>query len=262
MDHFARLHVDHHTRALDSTLASVVLSVDATGIPTDGRVIYVRLQYLFDGEWKFVDYTYTALDIVPEVLTPIPGATLSGSDVTFTWDTHGGLFDDWTLYVGSNFGASDLLNSGSLGAGVTSVDVNGLPTDGRTLYVRLRYLSNAVWSSIDYVYTAADLAPELVTPSPGSVLSGSSATFTWTSHGSPVQTWVLEVGSSPGLSNPNRKIFEARKRETAALGAGEKLVLGHPLAATIGDSARCMQNLEKVLFTGPKTSDTVTFICD
>ena len=35
-------------------------------------------------------------------------------------------------------------------------------------------------------------------------------------------------------SNPNRKIFEARKRETAALGTGEKLVLGHPLAATIG----------------------------
>ena len=68
--------------------------------------------------------------------------------------------------------------------------------------------------------------------------------------------------SKIGLINPNRKIFEARKRETAALGAGEKLVLGHPLAATIGDSARCMQNLEKVLFTGPKTSDTVTFICD
>ena len=40
-------------------------------------------------------------------------------------------------------------------------------------------------------------------------------------------------------------------------------MLGHPLAATIGDSAqRGMQNLEKVLFTGPKTSDTVTFICD
>ena len=39
-------------------------------------------------------------------------------------------------------------------------------------------------------------------------------------------------------------------------------MLGHPLAATIGDSARCMQNLEKVLFTGPKISDTVTFICD
>ena len=55
-----------------------------------------------------------------------------------------------------------------------------------------------------------------------------------------------------GILSPNRKIFEARKRETAALGAGEKLVLGHPLAATIGDSARCMQNLEKVLIHGAK----------
>ena len=73
---------------------------------------------------------------------------------------------------------------------------------------------------------------------------------------------VEEVLRSKASLSPNRKIFEARKRETAALGAGEKLVLGHPLAATIGDSARCMQNLEKVLFTGPKTSDTVTFICD
>ena len=63
--------------------------------------------------------------------------------------------------------------------------------------------------------------------------------------------WARPQTQTP---NPNRKIFEARKRETAALGAGEKLVLGHPLAATIGDSARCMQNLEKVLFTGPKTS--------
>ena len=72
----------------------------------------------------------------------------------------------------------------------------------------------------------------------------------------------LRLYSPDEAINPNRKIFEARKRETAALGAGEKLVLGHPLAATIGDSARCMQNLEKVLFTGPKTSDTVTFICD
>ena len=71
-----------------------------------------------------------------------------------------------------------------------------------------------------------------------------------------------DFATTNAITNPNRKIFEARKRETAALGAGEKLVLGHPLAATIGDSARCMQNLEKVLFTGPKTSDTVTFICD
>ncbi len=80
-------------------------------------------------------------------------------------------------------------------------------------------------------------------------------------HG-PILVRKFRAGWGQTRMNPSRKIFEARKRETAALGAGEKLVLGHPLAATVGDSARCMQNLEKVLFTGPKTSDTVTFICD
>ena len=83
----------------------------------------------------------------------------------------------------------------------------------------------------------------------------------WADHTVPDVQGHLRVHANI-LINPNRKIFEARKRETASLGAGEKLVLGHPLAATIGDSARCMQSLEKVLFTGPKTSDTVTFICD
>ena len=60
--------------------------------------------------------------------------------------------------------------------------------------------------------------------------------------------------------NPNR----SSKHENAKQPhwAQAKARAGHPLAATIGDSARCMQNLEKVLFTGPKTSDTVTFICD
>ena len=93
------------------------------------------------------------------------------------------------------------------------------------------------------------------------VRSGSPAAHTDLMGASAIKCWQNDTKTLQCI-NPNRKIFEARKRETAALGTGEKLVLGHPLAATIGDSARCMQNLEKVLFTGPKTSDTVTFICD
>ena len=77
-------------------------------------------------------------------------------------------------------------------------------------------------------------------------------------HGSAANSKALELAGitratadpEGGHINPNRKIFEARKRETAALGAGEKLVLGHPLAATIGDSARCMQEPELVWWTG------------
>ena len=106
------------------------------------------------------------------------------------------------------------------------------------------WLKNGTWGPAAFVVTVVFLLP-------------TSALFLW--H--PLRMDALYYPSLRPI-NPNRKIFEARKRETAALGAGEKLVLGHPLAATIGDSARCMQNLEKVLFTGPKTSDTVTFICD
>jgi len=40
-------------------------------------------------------------------------------------------------------------------SGVLSADVSGLPTDGRAIYVRLRYLANGAWESLDYQYTAA-----------------------------------------------------------------------------------------------------------
>ena len=40
------------------------------------------------------------------------------------------------------------------------------------------------------------------------------------------------------------------------MGVGAKRAIG------LYRSCAPRQNLEKVLFTGPKTSDTVTFICD
>ena len=183
------------------TLTSAVLTVDVTGLPTDGRTIYARLQYFFDGNWKFVDASYVTADIVPTLTTPTPGSTLSGSDVTFAWDTNGSLVDDWVLYVGSSPGSSDVFNSGPLGPDRSSIDVTDIPTNGAPIYVRLRYAFRFAWSSIDYVYTASDLAPEILSPVPGSVLSGASVPFSWTSHGAAVTAWILEIGSVPGSSN-------------------------------------------------------------
>ena len=54
-----------------------------------------------------------------------------------------------------------------------------------------------------------------------------------------------------GTISPNRKTFEARKRDTAALGARSSSCCRPPLR----DSARCC----RTLFTA---SDTVTFICE
>ena len=182
------------------TLAGDVLSVEASGLPTDGRTVYARLGYLFHGEWLHVDVSYTAATIVPTLTTPSPGSTLPGPDATFDWDANGGLIDDWMLFVGSGPGLSDLFNSGSLGASASSASATGLPTDGSTLHVRLRYAYRNVWRFVDYTYVAADLAPEMASPAPGSVFTGSSVTFTWSSNGTPVQNWILEVGPSPGSS--------------------------------------------------------------
>jgi len=48
-----------------------------------------------------------------------------------------------------------LFYSGYLVRGVLSADVSGLPTDEPAIYVRLRYLANGAWKSLDYQYTAA-----------------------------------------------------------------------------------------------------------
>ena len=95
----------------------------------------------------------------PAVTTPVPGSVLSGSSETFAWSTNGVAVNRWQILVGSSLGGSDILvrafNSSEL-----SFNVTGLPTDGRTIYFRLRgRLSGGTIVSADYQYTAANLSP-------------------------------------------------------------------------------------------------------
>ena len=73
--------------------------------------------------------------------------------------------------------------------------------DSSTIYVRLRYVVNSVWRQTDYEYIAADLSPSLVTPTPGTVLTGANATFSWTDGGAAITRWILYVGTGLGSSN-------------------------------------------------------------
>jgi hypothetical protein len=86
-----------------------------------------------------------------ELTRPAPGATLSGSTETFGWTSGSGL--RYGLQIGSRPGTGDLYERDEglrLWARVT-----GLPTDGRTVYVRLWTLVGAEWVFDDYAYTAA-----------------------------------------------------------------------------------------------------------
>ena len=92
---------------------------------------------------------------MPELVVPTPGTVLPGADVTFGWTSNGAPVTRWILDVGTSTGLSNLYYSGSLLSGVVSRTVTGLPTDGSTIYVRLRYLLSGAWRSQIFEYTAA-----------------------------------------------------------------------------------------------------------
>jgi hypothetical protein len=178
--------------------AGSALTALATGLPVDGRPLYVRLNWLV-GTWRSADYTYTAApsSATAQMLAPAPMSTLRASRVPFQW-TGGRGISEYYLWVGTTAGGSDLFNQDQgTNLGTT---VAGLPVDGRTVYVRLWSLFGPAWLSRDYTYTATTSAParaQLMSPAPGSTLSASTVPFQWTG-GTGVSQYYLWVGTTDG----------------------------------------------------------------
>ncbi len=153
------------------------------------------------GNWLNNQYTYTAYSAggaTGQITTPTPGSTLTGSTVVFNWTAGSGSTAYW-LDAGSTPGGNQYFQSGNLG-NVLTVTVNGLPTDGSTVYVTLYSLVGGNWVANAYTYTAFSSTGALgvmQTPTPGSTLSGNSATFTW-SAGSGATAYWMDIGSSAG----------------------------------------------------------------
>jgi hypothetical protein len=183
-----------------ASLAGSTRSFALTGLPTDGSAVHVRLWYV-TGSWYYKDYDFKAADIggYPELTTPQPGSVLPGADVTFGWKANGSIVSQWLVHIGSKPGGYDLYQGAGIPGATTSLLVTGLPTDGTPIYVRLWYV-NGAWHYLDYQFTAADIGgkPALVSPTPGSVLPGGDATFSWLPNGSHVSNWLLYIGSTAG----------------------------------------------------------------
>src|SRR4029077_14438780 len=127
------------------------------------------------------------------ITSPTPGTTLSSSTMTFAWTSGAGVSQYW-LHIGNTFAGNDLYNQ-SQGTNL-SVAVGGLPTDGRTLYVRLWSLIGGAWQFNDYTYMAVTVAKAVITsPTPGTTLSSSTMTFAWTS-GAGVSQYCLHIGNT------------------------------------------------------------------
>jgi len=129
-------------------------SVVLNGLPLNGETIYARVFTDYNGTHLYKDYTFTAAK--QALLTsPLQGATLSGTTVTFKWSAATGGVSGYFLHLGtSGPGSLNLLNSAEYPTSTTSVTVNNLPVNGGTIYARVFTDYNGVHVYEDYTFTA------------------------------------------------------------------------------------------------------------
>ncbi len=135
-----------------AAVSTTGLTATVSGLPTDGRTLYVTL-YGYAGRWTVQDTAqYTAANFaMAQIASPPKGSTLPGSAVTFTWSAEGGA-TSYQLWVGSTPGGHDIAASTTSNL---SVNIAGIPTDGRAIYVSL-YGYASTWTLQDTAqYTAA-----------------------------------------------------------------------------------------------------------
>jgi hypothetical protein len=134
------------------------------------------------------------------ITSPTPGSQLPSSSVTFTWSAGGGLSGYWldlgTAPNGAN--AKNLYSSGPTSA--TTVTVNGLPTNGETIYATLYSDSNGTWLPPIAVITYYASGPAVLTsPSPTSEITAST-TFNWT-PGTGISKYWFNLGTGDAGAN-------------------------------------------------------------
>jgi hypothetical protein len=88
---------------------------------------------------------------VAQMVSPVPGTTLPGNDVTFTWSN---VNADYFLDIESVPGAHDIFYA--LVSKQNFVHLLNLPTNGQTIYVTLWTQIHGQWQTpLQYTYTAA-----------------------------------------------------------------------------------------------------------
>jgi len=177
-----------------------------SGLPEDGVTVYATLYSFLGGSWIPAQYTFTETGTpAPAVLMSPNAGTALGTTTTFKWSPGTGVTAYWFNlgYLPSGEPAKDIYNSGPITS--TSVTVPGLVEYGVTVYATLYSYIDGVWLPAQYTFTetGTPVPATLTSPSPGSTLPGSDATFTWTQGGGVGAYW-LNLGtdtSNAGAKN-------------------------------------------------------------
>jgi hypothetical protein len=207
---------------------TTALTTGVISVPTNGVTLYARLYSFINGVAQYNDYTYTesGTPIAAVLTSPTPGSTLSGTSATFSWTAGGGM-TKYEFRLGSTgVGSKDLYNAADkTTTALSSPLITGIPAYGATIYARIySFTSTGASQYKDYTYTesGSPVPATLTSPTPGSTLSGSSATFSWTA-GDGMIKYELRLGTTgPGSSN----VYNAAGTRTTALSS--PLITGIP----------------------------------
>jgi hypothetical protein len=205
-------------------------SATVTGIPTDGRTIYVMLWSSIGGNWQTESYTYKAVNIPVPAITVTPATTVAFGSVTlgssstqsFTVKNTGGGTLTGTASVAAPFSIASG-GSYSLAAGASqTVTVKFSPTAAQTYSQNLSFTGGA-GASRTLTGTGVPAPAITVTPATtvafGPIMIGSSSTqnLTVKNTGGGTLTGTASVASPFSIASGGSYSLAAGKSQTVVV---------------------------------------------
>jgi hypothetical protein len=174
--------------------------VTISGIPENGRPVYLRIWYKIGSVWGKKDFTYQGppVRVINVTVTPAAGARLTPTQ-RFTWSEVPGATEFFVM-LGVRLGGGTIYSQ-SVG-NAREVTISGIPENGRPVYLRLWYKIGNGWGKKDLTYqgpTVRHIGTEItsITPPVGTVISSVSQIFTWNTV--PTATsYYVELGRTVG----------------------------------------------------------------
>lgn len=188
------LYVGTTPGAKDIINSGETLSTEWPGLKLPaGTTVYARIHTRYPTGWVYSDITFAVQPMA--VITSQGTRSLVNPIHTFEWTTVPGA-EAYYLYVGSEPGMRDLVNSGEIQS--TSYVATGLPT-GRTIHVRLHTRHGGIWRSVDETLDVASLAT-FIAPLDRARGIDPELQLRWREVEG-ADSYYLYVGTAPGLKD-------------------------------------------------------------
>jgi len=161
------------------------------------QTLYARVWVKTASVWHYTDSSFSAQPPVSTLTYPPNGGLSLDKSRPAAWAAVPGV-TKYYLYIGTQPGQSDLVNSGETTA--TSWPLEALP-DGAMLYARLwTKVTSTTWRYVDSQFSLGPLAPQFVYPYNGATSVDATLPFSWVPATSADRHW-LYIGTRPGGSD-------------------------------------------------------------